>query len=218
MEDVFARLAEEAFTAEAIIQAEANTQVETLGFPPASTITLMTFNYYDNGPDHKGKWSTSRYAMNVQVFTLDTPFTPSSKLAAWEGTVQLHEPYFFDRYTDQYWSNHPDCISPDQTALYKAVITETAGLPKMEEGPLLGQFWSKSSGWEYHWGSLMRVRYNEFGEFICEVFHDGETYLIDNFNAVPQESGKSLPTMRGRHDPDKLWRKAPTKLSKKGGR
>jgi hypothetical protein len=218
MEDIFARLAEEASTADAIIQAESDSPVEAPGFPPASAITLMTFNYYDNGPDRKVKWSASRYTMNVQVFTLDTPFTPSSKLAAWEGTVQLHEPYFFDNYTEHYWSDHPDCISPDQTALYKTVIAETAGMPKVEEGPLLGQFWSKSPGWEYHWGSLMRVHYNEFGEFVCEVYHDGETYLIDTFASVPQENGKLLPVMRGRHDPGKLWRKASTRFSKKGSR
>ncbi|MGO4526673.1 hypothetical protein AB4097_17650 [Microvirga sp. 2MCAF35] len=218
MEDIFARLAEEASMVDASAEAEANTCLETSSFPPTNAITLMTFNYYDNGPGGKPKWSASRYAMNVQVFTLDTPFTPSSKLAAWEGTVQMHDPDFFDNYTDHYWSEHSDCITADQIALYKAVIAETAAMPKVEEGPLLGQFWSKSPGWEYHWGSLIRVHYNAFGEFVCEVFHDGETYLIDTFASVPRESGKSLPIMRGRHDPGKLWRKAPPKPSKKGSR
>lgn len=187
-------------------------------FPPASAITMMTFNYFDNGPNGKQKWSSSRYVMNVQVFTHDKPFTPSRALAVWEGAVQLHDPDFFSNYTDQYWEHHPGCITPEQMDSYRQIINETACLPKIEEGPLLGQFWSKSPGWEYHWGWLMRVRYDEFGEFVCEVFHDGEFWRIEHFEAVPQEHGKTLPVMRGRHDPHKLWRKAPTKRPRKGGR
>jgi hypothetical protein len=219
IEDIFARL-------EADLENEIPETIEVLAdpenelpkFPPASAITMMTFNYFDNGPDLKQTWSSSRYVMNVQVFTHDKPFTPSRALAVWEGAVQLHDPDFFDRYTDYYWSEHSGCITPEQVASYRKIIRETADMPKVEEGPLLGQFWTKSHGWEYHWGSLIRVRYNQFGEFECDVFHDGASYRVEHFEVVPHENDKLLPVMRGRHDPHKLWRKAPAKRSRKGGR
>src|SRR5918993_495952 len=68
------------------------------GIPAVSDITLITYNLFDNGASHKTKWSSSRFAVSLQVFTLTTPFTPSPSLAAWTGTVQLLDPGFWHNY------------------------------------------------------------------------------------------------------------------------
>src|SRR5688572_13915115 len=70
------------------------------GIPPAEQITLATFNFFDNGSSVKGKWMSARRTMNAQLYTITHKITPKASLAAWSGTVQLHDADFWMSYVD----------------------------------------------------------------------------------------------------------------------
>src|SRR4051812_25098735 len=98
-------------------------QTINLDLPAAADITVVTFNYYDNGEDVKSKWSSSRWALNWQFFTQKDPFIPNTNLAADYGTVQLHATDFWMSYIDD--AGHKDKMSPETYAFCKTIYNET---------------------------------------------------------------------------------------------
>ncbi|MDR7039768.1 hypothetical protein J2X36_004546 [Methylobacterium sp. BE186] len=176
------------------------------GFTDSSRLTLATINYYDNGPDIRGKWSSSRYALNWQMFDRTDPFTPSSRLAVWSGATQMHEPGFFEHYLEA--KLHLDLMGVACRLFYKDLVTETLKMPKIKDkpAPMLGQFISKYPGSVYHYGAVTRMSWDEFDELTVELFLEQSlhaTILVDQI-ANNLKDPKNL--LRGRYDPKGLWR------------
>ncbi|MGF9764458.1 hypothetical protein AAII07_56120 [Microvirga sp. 0TCS3.31] len=182
------------------------------GIPNAAEVTVATFNHYDNGQDHKGKWSSSRFTMNVQLFTHTQPFTPSPALAAWKGTVQMHEPGFWLNYVDH---KHGDGKIDAATYNYlKEQHRKTAH--EYHEGALMGTFTDKNSGTNYSWQYFLRFWYDKFGEPNLEVHLDAILPTLDVWEAVKTVPGKYLPILRSRYNPHGLWK--PKSFGSKGGK
>jgi hypothetical protein len=171
------------------------------GIPPLSMITVMTLNFFDNGSDRKVKWSSARYAMNIQMFTQTQPFTPSVSLAAWKGTIQLHDPDFWMRYVE----HKKDKMDETTFEHLKAIYVET--FKTFPDGTLLGTFTDKNSGTNYSWLYVMRFWFDEFDEPNLQICLDEAMPTIDVWETVVPVPGQNLPVLRARHDPHKLWRR-----------
>ncbi|MPR11805.1 hypothetical protein [Microvirga tunisiensis] len=172
------------------------------GIPPVSDITVATFNHFDNGPAHKTKWSSSRYAMNLQFFTQTAPFTPSAGLAAWKGTVQLLEPDFWFSYVE---FKHDEGKIDAETFAYLRAAYETT-LRNYPGNVLLGTFTDKNSGTHYSWPYFVRFFYDKFEEANLEVWLDEQLPTIIAWEPVPQVPDQFLPIIRSRYNPHNLWK------------
>jgi hypothetical protein len=182
--------------------------------PSANSITLVTANYYNNGPKEKLRWDSAQHAMNIQFFTKTTPFTPTYSDVAWSGAVQLQPLDYFDRKLYAMMQDDPENMTGAQYERYREIIRETIGMPRLGDGPLLGVFVTKSPGTCYHYYTCMRVTWNDLDEMICEIFLEDDTKItIRDFSTVKKRNGVRDPDMRGRHDPLNLW-----VAKKKGGR
>ena len=164
-------------------------------FPAANAITVMTFNFFDNG-DVKSKWVSARYAMNLQVFTLTEPFSPTADLAAWTGTVQLHSTSFVGRYLTARHEEHEPIARP--------IIAETDRLKDRYNDILLGQIISKNGGTHYEWGVMLRTFVDDLGEFGAELVHRDTIIPAQDFTTINDPRRPKLK-MVGRYDPLGLW-------------
>ncbi|SEH89184.1 hypothetical protein SAMN02799636_04315 [Methylobacterium sp. 275MFSha3.1] len=202
------------------VKPEAVTTIEipTHGFPTPAEITLATINYYDNGPEIRGKWHGSRYALNWQMFTQTQPFTPSSLLSAWSGATQMHDPDFFARYLEQ--KGHAEKMGEPCWQFYRSLYDETFAM--RDNGcatalPLLGQFISKYPGTTVHYGCVARMWWDEFEELIAEVFLDQTLFATIEVNRVANNAKDPKNLLRGHYDPLKLWRSRNQKKDKNNG-
>ena len=180
MDDMFSKLEEQLQTSKPHSKPSSRPADPTWlnGIPHASSITVMTFNHFDNGQDHKQKWSSARYTMNIQMFTQTEPFTPSASLAAWRGTIQLHEPDFWMRYVE-YKKGKMDEATFERL---KGIYVET--FKTYPEGALLGTFSDKNSGTNYSWPYAMRFWFDEFDEPNLQIFLDEAVPIIDVWDRV----------------------------------
>ena len=172
------------------------------GIPTVSDITLITYNLFDNGASHETKWSSSRFAVSLQVFTLTTPFTPSPSLAAWTGTVQLLDPEFWHNYiTFKHEEGKIDQVTFDRlTEMYRATYQDAN-----KSDASIGTFVDKSHGTAYSWLYFVRFWTNPFGEPVLELSLDEVMPHIDVWETVKQVPGKNLPILRARYNPHGLW-------------
>jgi hypothetical protein len=172
------------------------------GIPAISTVTVATFNLFDNGADQKVKWSSARYSMNIQLFTQTTPFTPSVQLADWYSTVQLHDPDFWISYID-HKANDKKIDQPTYDSLKAAYYSTYNDHPKTA---LMGTVTDKNYGTNYSWPYYLRFWYDEFNEPNLEVYLDDKLPTIDIWDAVKPVEGKVLPILRARYNPLGLWK------------
>jgi hypothetical protein len=181
-------------------------ELPTHGFPHPSKITLATINYYDNGADTRGKWHSSRYALNWQLFTLTEPFTPSKKLSAWSGATQMHDPDFFVHYLEA--KNHAKNMRAECWEFYCALYRDSFQMVKdgkCKDRPLLGQFISKFPGTTVHYGSVARMWWDEFDELTVEIYLDRTLLATVDVNLVANNAKDPKNLLRGNYDPNKLW-------------
>ncbi|MBL0406422.1 hypothetical protein JKG68_20905 [Microvirga aerilata] len=172
------------------------------GIPSVAEITVATFNHYDNGKDHKTKWSSSRFTMNLQFFTQTEAFTPREPLAAWKGTVQLLDPGFWISYVDV--KHEEGKIDADTYAYLKAAYRKT--MDEYPDNALIGTFTDKSCGTNYSWPYFLRFYYDRFEEPNLEVWLDEMLPKIDVWETVKTVPGKPLPIIRSRYNPHNLWK------------
>lgn len=190
----------------------------THAFPHPSEITLATINYYDNGPETRGKWHSSRFALNWQMFTQTQPFTPSSRLSAWSGATQMHDPDFFAHYLEQ--KGHAEKMGEQCWRFYRGLYDNSF---KMHDDgratalPLLGQFISKYPGTTVHYGCVARMWWDEFEELTAEIFLDQTLFATIDVNRVANNIKDPKNLLRGHHDPMKLWRSRNQKKDKANG-
>jgi hypothetical protein len=180
------------------------------GIPLVSQITVATFNFFDNGEDHKVKWSSARYSMNVQLFTQTQQFTPSLGLVAWYSTIQLHDADFWIRYVEHKAGTKK--IDEDTFARLKEVYRKTCtDYPK---GALIGTVVDKHCGTNYAWPYFLLFWIDEFEEANLEVHLDDMLPVIDAWETVKQVPGKSFPILRARYNPLGLWKRSTPKWRK----
>jgi hypothetical protein len=172
------------------------------GIPSVAEITVATFNHYDNGKDHKTKWSSSRFTMNLQFFTQTEAFTPNAGQAAWRGTVQLHDPGFWITYVEH--KHGENKIDADTYAYLKAAYRKT--MDEYPDNALIGTFTDKTSGTNYSWPYFLRFWHDRFEEPNLEVWLDEMLPKIDVWEAVKTVPGKNLPILRSRYNPHNLWK------------
>lgn len=165
-------------------------------FPSADDITVLTFNFWDNGESVKSKWVSSRYVMNLQVFTLDTPFAPTAAVAAWTGAIQLFGTSFVGRYLT---SRHPD-----HEPIARPILAETDKLAETYNDVLIGQVYSKSGGTHYEWGTMLRTYTDDLAEFGADLIHEGQTIRAQDFTTITDPKRPKLK-MVGKYDPRGLW-------------
>lgn len=165
-------------------------------FPDVSEITMITFNFFDNGPNEKATWIKSRHAMNLQVFTRIEPFTPSSALAAWEGTIQLHSTSFVGRYLTAKF--------PREEEIARPMLLSTDSLDPSYTDVMIGQLFSKKGGTRYVWGTMLRTYTDEFGEMCAELLQGSHIVRDQGFTPVCDTNRPTLK-MVGRYDPHGLW-------------
>ncbi|MBJ6124047.1 hypothetical protein [Microvirga splendida] len=188
-----------------------SSQVVSLNdIPPAILITVATFNHYDNGKGHKGKWSSARYAMNVQFFTQTQAFTPSPALSAWSGTVQLHDPGFWMSYVDHKASEGKiDIVTHHYLKeQYKRTVHE------YPDNALMGTFTDKRCGTNYSWPYFLRFWYDQFEGANLEVHLDAMLPTIIAWEEVKPAPDKKLPIIRARYNPLGLWKGRGASLKK----
>ena len=172
------------------------------------TITMVTFNFFDNGPEKKVMWTNARYAMNLQIFDQTEPFTPSRDLLAYDFSVQLHTVEFFSRYLE---ARHPK-----QLDAYKAMIRDTYTMAQTYPDLLIGQPFSKQHGTSYAWGSILRTYTDDLGEFTAELLIDGTSFRDQGFTKPPaRKNGKRQPDLISKYDPDSLWRTKSPRFARK---
>jgi hypothetical protein len=173
------------------------------GIPAVSDITVIKFNLFDNGENLKVKWTSSRFAVSMQVFTRTTPFTPSSSLAAWTGTVQLHDPGFWHNYIEfKHKEGKIDQATYDRLI---AMNRDTYRDPNKTD-PRIGTFMDKRHGTNYSWPYAICFWFDPFGEPNLELSLDEVMPTIDIWETVKQVPGKTLPILRARHNPLNLWK------------
>jgi hypothetical protein len=176
------------------------------GIPLVSQITVATFNFFDNGEDHKVKWSSARYSMNIQLFTQTQPFTPSYNLVDWYSTIQLHDQDFWIRYVEH--KAETKKIDDETFEHLKAAYARTC--TDYSKGALIGTVVDKNCGTNYAWPYFLRFWIDEFEEANLEVHLDDMLPVIDTWDAVKPVPGKALPVLRASYNPLGFWkRKAP---------
>ncbi|GJD94786.1 hypothetical protein [Methylobacterium iners] len=214
MTDIFSQLA--AQLAVDTVQVQTSPLPKGKSFPEADDVTVMSINYYDNGftPEQKDKWSESNFTFNWQMFTETQPFTPSKVLAVWSGTTQLLLPDHFIRYLEG--KGHAAKMDPAIWRFYMDLDIETQKLPKLKNGPRIGQFRTKYPGDVNHWGDCVRLRWDEFDELNCDIYRDAnlEPYasIVVGDPANNLKDPKNL--LRGRYDPQGLWKAKHTRKVK----
>jgi hypothetical protein len=173
------------------------------GIPAVSDITVITFNLFDNGENLKVKWTSSRFAVSMQIFTLTTPFTPSSSLAAWTGTVQLHDPGFWHNYIEfKHKEGKIDQATYDRLTAMSRDTYQDAN----KVDPRIGTFLDKCHGTNYSWPYAVRFWFDQFGEPNLELSLDEVMPTIEIWETVKPVPGKTLPVLRARHNPLNLWK------------
>jgi hypothetical protein len=180
-------------------------ELPTHGFPQPKEITVATINYYDNGEETRGKWSSSRLALTWQFFTLTRPFTPAKKLTAWTGATQMHEPEFFNYYLEQ--KGHARAMGDECWQFYKDLYHESYRMQaeKQCKGlPMHGQFISKFPGSVHDHGCVARSWWDEFDELTVELYLDQTLFATIDVNLVANNAKDPKNLLRGNYDPNKL--------------
>ncbi len=179
---------------------------DRLAIDPAA-ITMVTYNYFDNGHDTQVKWTAARHVMNLQIFDLTEAFTPSRDLAAYDFSVQLHTVEFFSRYLE---ARHPR-----QLAAYRDLINDTYSMAETYPDLMIGQPFSKRHGTSYAWGTILRTYTDDLGEFTAELVIDGTIIRDQGFMKPPsRKNGKRQPDLISKYDPDNLWRTKSPKFAR----
>ena len=187
------------------LAATAATTNPKLVVPAPSTITLITANYYDNGPREKVRFDSSQHTMNLQLFCVATPFTPAKNLVAWEGTLQLHEPGYMSRYTESYLNDFSEKMTREQRRRINLICLDSEERKTGQE-PLIGVFVNKGKfkgGTTYLWDNFARTYWTDTGMKL-EIWIQGTKFEIFEFDTVNDRIANP-PKLRGRYDPDNLW-------------
>ena len=174
-----------------------------------TTVTMVTFNYFDNGPEKRITWTNARYVMNLQIFDKTEPFTPASDIAVFDFSVQMHTVEFFSRYLE---GRHPA-----QSTAYRPLIHDTFSMTETYRDLLIGQPFSKRHGTSYAWGTTLRTWTDDLGEFTAELLIDGTSFRDQGFTPPPvrkNQTGKP-PIALSKYDPHSLWRTKNPRFARK---
>lgn len=174
-----------------------------------NAVSLITFNYFDNGAEKRVTWTNARYVMNLQIFDITQPFTPSSDIALHDFSVQMHSIEFFSRYLE---ARHPA-----QLAAYKDIVQDTYSKVQVYPDMLIGQPFSKRHGTSYAWGTILKTWTDDLGEFAAELLIDGTSFRDQGFAPPPprKNQGGTPPVGLSKWDPHGLWRTKNPKFARR---
>jgi hypothetical protein len=152
-----------------------------------------------------------RYAVNFQLFTQTSPFTPDKDNAAYLGTAILRNPDVFEnvmaRYKREREGTFPHHLWQPR---YRDQIAKVLTIPSTADNPefpVIGQLEAQGPGRNYELGSLARAYFDpDTGLRIDLMLTDGTISFVD-FKSNPVVP--KLPRAYASYDPHRLWVRKP---------
>lgn len=184
--------------------------------PESDSITVVGANYWQN-PENKGTWMASKETITIQFYTHTERFKPHFNNAAANCAAQMHSPDFVCAYIEDYKREYAEDrhVPTDEQMAWLTTLTHDTvdNYPEAKIGLLYDKF---GGGTRYHWGSILRIRYNKYDEMLLDIFLNCErfkTITMDQPNQDNNEKTKKIK-LRGRHDPLSLWIASKTRKAK----